>query len=61
MGTKTSLYVAGIIHAIIFAIEFCVSFRKDSIALLADSYFNFFRAGILILSGTQVLMIILTK
>lgn len=58
MGSKTKLYIVGVIHAVLFVIEFCVSFRKDSIALLSDSYFNFFRAGTLILSGTQVIKII---
>lgn len=51
---RSKLFILGLIHAIIFVIEFGVSFRKDSVALLTDAYYNFFVAGIWMLMGSQV-------
>lgn len=47
-------YTFGSIYLIIFVVEFVISFRKGSVALLADAYYNLFQSSLWFLFGTQV-------
>lgn len=53
-GVKIKFYVLGTVYFLLFVAEFCVSFRNDSVALLADAYYNIFQSSIWFLLGTQV-------